>query len=136
MRAIFEGLTDYDPKTLTPVPAVATRWEASNGGRTWTFHLREGAQWSNGEPVIAEDFVRSWRRIVRIGDLAPHTNLLENIEGSDRRSAVAPQQSPAAGKETETKAAPKNDAPFGVEAVSDRVLRVKLRRPDMNFPAL
>ena len=136
VRAIFEGLTDYDPKTLTPVPAVATRWEASNGGRTWTFHLREGAQWSNGEPVIAEDFVRSWRRIVRIGDLAPHTNLLENIEGSDRRSAVAPQQSPAAGKETETKAAPKNDAPFGVEAVSDRVLRVKLRRPDMNFPAL
>jgi len=136
VRAIFEGLTDYDPKTLTPVPAVATRWEASNGGRTWTFHLREGAQWSNGEPVIAEDFVRSWRRIVRIGDLAPHTNLLENIEGSDRRSMVASQQSPAPGKETETRGAAERDAPFGVEALSDRVLRVKLRRPDMNFPAL
>ena len=39
VRAIFEGLTDYDPKTLAPVPGVATRWEPSNGGRTWTFHF-------------------------------------------------------------------------------------------------
>ena len=37
VRAIFEGLTDYDPRTLTPVPAVATRWEPSDGGRIWTF---------------------------------------------------------------------------------------------------
>ena len=125
VRAIFEGLTDYDPKTLAPVPGVATRWEASNGGRTWTFHLRKDAQWSNGEPVTAQDFVRSWRRIVRIGDLAPHTNLLENIEGSERRS-VAPPAPPQ--KATGTR--------FGVEAVSDSVLRVRLRRPDMNFPAL
>jgi ABC-type oligopeptide transport system substrate-binding subunit len=125
VRAIFEGLTDYDPKTLAPVPGVATRWEASNGGRIWTFHLRKDAQWSNGDPVTAQDFVRSWRRIVRIGDLAPHTNLLQNIEGSDRRSAVPP---PPSEKATETR--------FGVEALSDSVLRVRLRRPDMNFPAL
>ena len=130
VRAIFEGLTDYDPKTLAPVPAVATRWEPSNGGRTWTFQLRRDAQWSNGEPVTAQDFVRSWRRIVRIGDLAPHTNLLENIEGSDRRSAIASPQLPSAEKPVA-----KNPR-FGVEAVSDHVLRVRLRRPDMNFPAL
>ncbi|HKO60573.1 MAG TPA: peptide ABC transporter substrate-binding protein, partial [Pyrinomonadaceae bacterium] len=126
VRAIFEGLTDYDPKTLAPVPGVATRWEASNGGRTWTFHLRKDAQWSNGEPVTAQDFVRSWRRIVRIGDLAPHTNLLENIEGSERRSVARPLA--PAEKPTEAR--------FGVEALSDSVLRVRLRRPDMNFPAL
>src|SRR6185436_10729754 len=36
VRAIFEGLTDYDPKSLTPVPAVATSWEASNDGKVWT----------------------------------------------------------------------------------------------------
>lgn len=134
VRAIFEGLTDYDPKTLAPVPGVATSWEASNGGRTWTFHLREDAQWSNGEPVTAEDFVRSWRRIVRIGDLAPHTNLLENIVGSERRSAVASQQS--TNKQTEQREASVRDSQFGVEALSKRVLRVRLRRPDMNFPAL
>jgi ABC-type oligopeptide transport system substrate-binding subunit len=136
VRAIFEGLTDYDPKTLAPVPGVATRWEASNGGRTWTFHLREDAQWSNGEPVTAQDFVRSWRRIIRIGDLAPHTNLLENIEGSERRSPLAPQQSPTSEKATEKTEAAVEGSQFGVEALSERVLRVKLRRPDMNFPAL
>ena len=130
VRAIFEGLTDYDPKTLAPVPAVAMRWEQSNGGRTWTFHLREDAQWTNGEPVTAQDFVRSWARIVRIGDLAPHTNLLQNIEGSERRTPVASAKVPS----TEGPAA--DAARFGVEAVSDHVLRVKLRRPDMNFPAL
>src|SRR5437867_11104627 len=53
VRAIFEGLTDYDSRTLAPVPAVATRWEQSNGGRVWTFFLRADARWSNGEAVTA-----------------------------------------------------------------------------------
>src|SRR6185295_10934598 len=51
VRALFEGLTDYDSKTLAPVPAVATRWESSHDGRVWTFYLRDDARWSNGEKV-------------------------------------------------------------------------------------
>src|SRR6267142_79025 len=103
VRAIFEGLTDYDPRSLTPVPGVATRWETANGGRVWTFYLRADARWSNGEPVTAADFVRSWRRTMRIGDLAPHTELLANIEGARTvipagvpasRSAASPSQNP------------------------------------------
>src|SRR6187401_951536 len=86
VRAIFEGLTDYDPKTLTPVPAAATHWEAENGGRVWTFYLRDDARWSNGEPVTATDFVRSWRRTMKIGELAPHTELLANIQGAIRET--------------------------------------------------
>src|SRR5882672_954212 len=82
VRAIFEGLTDYDPQSLTPIPGVATRWESSNGGRVWTFFLRDDARWSNGEAVTASDFVRSWRRTMKIGELAPHTELLANIEGA------------------------------------------------------
>ncbi len=105
VRAIFEGLTDYDARTLKPVPGVALRWESANGGQVWTFHLRPNARWTNGETVTANDFVRSWKRTLKIGALAPHTDLLANIEG------------PA-------------------EAVSESVLRVRLRRPDMNFPAL
>lgn len=79
VRALFEGLTDYDPRTLQPVPGVATRWESSPDNRTWTFYLREDARWSNGERVTAGDFVRSWERTFRIGPLAPHTQLLGNL---------------------------------------------------------
>ncbi len=149
VRAIFEGLTDYDPRTLTPVPAVATRWEQSSGGRVWTFYLRDDARWSNGDLVTASDFVRSWRRTMRIGELAPHTELLANIEGANIEpsgGAAAPRMpSTAAPSEKQwTSGAVNTERPdpsrgsnrFGVEAVSDRVLRVRLRRPDMNFPAL
>src|SRR6185369_3652406 len=131
VRAIFEGLTDYDPHSLTPVPAVAMRWEASNSGRVWTFYLRDDARWSNGDSVIASDFVRSWRRTMSIGDLAPHTELMANIEGARQEVPAKVIALPASG-------APKPNKPstFGVEAISDRVLRVHLRRPDMNFPAL
>ncbi|MGH9872586.1 MAG: peptide ABC transporter substrate-binding protein [Pyrinomonadaceae bacterium] len=140
VRAIFEGLTDYDPHSLTPVPAVATRWEASNSGRVWTFYLREDARWSNGELVIASDFVRSWRRTMSIGDLAPHTELMSNIEGARQENSarVVASRAPASvadGKSTNNAKANETRA-FGVEAISDRVLRVRLRRPDMNFPAL
>jgi ABC-type oligopeptide transport system substrate-binding subunit len=153
VRAIFEGLTDYDPRSLTPVPAVATRWEPSNGGRVWTFYLRDDARWSNGEPVTASDFVRSWRRTVRIGDLAPHTELLSNIEGARTEnspisrtapvttsSTFVPQaekRAPTEGEGVSRERTTRSDADhLGVEAISDRVLRVRLRRPDMNFPAL
>ncbi len=142
VRAIFEGLTDYDPQTLTPVPAVATKWEASNGGRTWTFYLRDDARWSNGAVVTAEDFVRSWQRTVKLGDLAPHTDLLANIEGAEKKRVVLAAQPPAQPAATRhssssNQAAAREPQPvFGAEALSDRVLRVRLRRPDMNFPAL
>jgi len=131
VRAIFEGLTDYDPRSLTPVPAVATRWEASNGGRVWTFYLRDDARWSNGETVTAGDFVRSWRRTMRIGDLAPHTELLANIQGAATENAPQAPKPPNAAA-----GAAKVSTGFGVEAISDHVLRVSLRRPDLNFPAL
>ena len=153
VRAIFEGLTDYDPRSLAPVPAVATRWEAANGGRVWTFYLRDDARWSNGESVTASDFVRSWRRTVRIGDLAPHTELMANIEGarSENPTGVSASRSPVSTSQTQgattagnavanAKTSSTSNATgataFGVEAVSDHVLRVRLRRPDMNFPAL
>ncbi|MSU24720.1 MAG: peptide ABC transporter substrate-binding protein [Opitutus sp.] len=62
--ALFEGLTAFDEKTSQAVPAVAERWETSADGLTWTFHLRPAARWSNGEPLTADDFVQSWRRML------------------------------------------------------------------------
>lgn len=138
VRALFEGLTDYDPQTLAPIPAVATRWESSHDGRVWTFYLRDNARWSNGEKVTAADFVRSWQRTLKIGPLAPHTELLANIEGA---TTTAPQPaSPAAPEPSQSpeSAASSQAAPpqFGAQALNDHVLRVTLQHADDSFPAL
>jgi oligopeptide transport system substrate-binding protein len=60
---LFEGLTRIDGNGAV-VPGVASTWERSPDGLTWTFHLRPDARWSNGDPVTAEDFVYGWRRTV------------------------------------------------------------------------
>lgn len=81
VRAIFEGLTDTNPKTLEAVPSIAEKWTASSDNKTWTFNLRKDAKWSNGERVTANDFVRSWKRLAEMGKKAAHYKLLRNIVG-------------------------------------------------------
>ena len=60
--ALFEGLVEYDPKTLAPIPAIAEDWHENNDSSEFVFHLRHNARWSNGEPITAGDFVYSIRR--------------------------------------------------------------------------
>ncbi|MDT5159649.1 MAG: oligopeptide transport system substrate-binding protein [Acidobacteriota bacterium] len=162
VRALYEGLTDYEPGTLRPVPAVASRWETANNGQCWTFHLREGARWTNGDPVTAQDFVRSWQRTLRLGERAPHANLLANIEGaqagvSESARAERRQDSEHAERRQESERAEQRQGSaraeqelgrslrsqqipspptLGVVALDARTLRVTLQRADMNFPAL
>lgn len=81
VRAIYEGLTELDPRTLEERPAVAEKWTSSEDERTWTFHLRSTARWSNGDPVTSEDFVRSWKRLADLGQKAAHHELLDNFAG-------------------------------------------------------
>jgi len=61
MMALFDGLTEYDPKTAQPIPALATSWEPNADNSVFTFHLRN-ARWSDGTPITADDFVYSVRR--------------------------------------------------------------------------
>ncbi|MBX3376100.1 MAG: peptide ABC transporter substrate-binding protein [Phycisphaeraceae bacterium] len=63
-RLLFEGLVKNDTFTweFRIVPALAERWEVSPDKRTYTFHLRDNAKWSNGEPVTVHDVVYAWRR--------------------------------------------------------------------------
>jgi oligopeptide transport system substrate-binding protein len=61
--ALYEGLTVYDPKDLSVKPGVAEKWEVSDDGTVYTFHLRP-AKWSNGDPVTAQDFEWSWKRVL------------------------------------------------------------------------
>ena len=62
LRALLEGLVSEDPVDLHPVPGVAERWDISPDGKIYTFHLRANAKWSNGDPVTATDFIRSYKR--------------------------------------------------------------------------
>ncbi|MGE9550102.1 peptide ABC transporter substrate-binding protein [Erwinia amylovora] len=62
IRDLFEGLTNQDAQGNI-VPGVATQWQTTDN-KTWIFTLRKDARWSNGEPVTANDFVYSWRRLV------------------------------------------------------------------------
>ena len=66
-NALFEGLVSQDPRDLHPIPGVAESWDLTDGGRTYTFHLRHNAKWSNGDPVTAQDFLWSNQRILQPG---------------------------------------------------------------------
>jgi oligopeptide transport system substrate-binding protein len=63
ITALLEGLVTYS-ETGDIAPGVAERWEISDDGLTYTFHLRADAKWSNGEPVTAQDFANSFKRIL------------------------------------------------------------------------
>jgi peptide/nickel transport system substrate-binding protein len=54
-RMMYEFLTTYDQKTAAPVPALADKWSHSADGLTWTYHIRDGVKWSDGQPVTAKD---------------------------------------------------------------------------------
>lgn len=166
VRAVYEGLTETDPATLTEVPAAAESWSSSDDHRVWTFKLRKNARWSNGRHVTAGDFVRSWKRLVKLGDKVQHRNLLSNIVGVPKRAADPaaplypgdnPNQSPANAQtqlaansnarppqappaNTDSAAQPSvplaETQPFGVIADDDITLKVSLVLPDKEFPRL
>lgn len=81
--AIYEGLvrTDVFSHEFAKVPGVAERWEVSEDGRTWTFHLRSNAKWSNGAPLTAQDFVYSWRRAMLPDLVGDYAKLFTLIDG-------------------------------------------------------
>jgi oligopeptide transport system substrate-binding protein len=60
--AIYDGLVEYHPKTMEPIPAIAESWEIGTDGTEYLFHLRKNARFSNGEPITARDFVYTFRR--------------------------------------------------------------------------
>lgn len=60
--ALYDGLVEYHPKTLQPMPALAERWDVNNDSSEFVFHLRKNGRWSNGEGINAHDFVYSLRR--------------------------------------------------------------------------
>ncbi len=83
ISALLEGLTAEDPVTLEPVPGAAERWEVSDDGRRYTFHLWPDGRWSNGDPVTAADFVFAYRRILTPALGAPYAYMLHGIVNAE-----------------------------------------------------
>ncbi|MDQ0217368.1 peptide ABC transporter substrate-binding protein [Peribacillus cavernae] len=63
LNNIMEGLTRLS-KNHEPEAAMAEKWEVSEDGKTYTFHIRDSAKWSNGDDVTANDFVYAWKRML------------------------------------------------------------------------
>ncbi|HRQ72475.1 MAG TPA: peptide ABC transporter substrate-binding protein [Phycisphaerales bacterium] len=146
-RLLFEGLAANDVFTdgYDPIPAAAERWDISEDGREYVFHLRPTAKWSNGEPLRAGDFVFAWRRAILPDTAADYSGLFMFIEGAQdfadwradalaefARSRPANQGTAAraqAARDLWAETERRFDEVVGVRAVDDRTLVVRLDRP-------
>ncbi|MES2695876.1 MAG: peptide ABC transporter substrate-binding protein [Verrucomicrobiota bacterium] len=117
--ALFEGLTVLDERTTAPLPAAAESWTTSPDGLTWTFRLREGLKWSNGDALVADDFVQSWRRILSPTFAADNAWYLFALKGAEAYNS----------KKAEASA-------LGFTAPDPRTLVLTLERPTPYLAAL
>lgn len=116
-----DGLTQMDSDGQA-VPAIAESWETSDDGLSWTFHLRNDAKWSNGDPVTAADFVFAWQRAVDPDVASEYAYMLSDI-GQVKNAA-------------EIIAGTMDKSELGVTAVDDYTLQVELNAPVSYFTSL
>ena len=109
IRDLLEGLVNQDADGNV-IPGVATSWETKDN-KTFTFHLRKDAKWSNGDPVTAEDFVYSFKRAVDPATASPYAWYLEMTTMANAADIIA-------GK--------KDKSTLGVKAIDDFTFQVKL----------
>jgi oligopeptide transport system substrate-binding protein len=115
LRDLFEGLVMQDQKADV-IPGAAESWTVSDDGLVYTFKLRQGATWSDGSPVTAEDFVYSFRRLEDPATGAEYASMLYVIKN---------------GEEVNTgKAKPEE---MGVKAIDASTLEVTLKAPTPYF---
>ena len=119
-RNLFEGLMNQD-ETGVPVPGVATGYEVSEDGLTWTFALRPEAKWSNGEPVTAGDFVYAWQRAVDPATASPYAWFIELMQVEGASAIIAGESAPDT---------------LGVEATGDNTFVVHLTTPVPYLPGM
>jgi len=80
LRDLGEGLVGYSADGEL-MPAAATSWDVSDDGLTYTFHLRDDAKWSNGDPVVAAHFVAGVERLVDPETAAFYAEFLSDVSG-------------------------------------------------------
>ncbi|QEY25466.1 ABC transporter substrate-binding protein [Neisseria zalophi] len=116
LRQMLVGLTTTDNDGNT-VAGMAEKWESADN-KVWTFHLRD-AQWSNGDPVTADDFVYSMRRLTDPATASPYASYLADAKVANAAAII------------EGKAKPET---LGVKALDPKTLEITLTEPVPYFP--
>ena len=111
LRDVFEGLTAVGPDG-SAVPAAATSWTVTPDGLEYTFQLRDGLRWSNGDRLVAGDYVAGMRRLVDPATASPYAQILEPVVNA---TAITRGEKPA--------------SELGVTAPDDRTVVIRLRNP-------
>lgn len=119
VSALMEGLVDFDPKDLHPVPGLAESWDIAPDQMLYTFHLRP-AKWSNGDPITAQDFVKSYHRALAPTLASEYAYMLFVVKNAEEFNT---------GKL-------KNFDEVGFKAVDARTLQIQLRAPTPYFLSL
>ncbi|WP_419205891.1 ABC transporter substrate-binding protein [Photobacterium leiognathi] len=119
IRDLLEGLVNQDSKGNL-VPGAAKSWETEDY-KTWTFHIRDDAKWSNGDPVTAEDFVYTWRRLADPKTASPYASYIQMTTMANAEDIIAGKKAP------ET---------LGVEAIDSKTLKVTLDKPVSYFASM
>ena len=114
---LYEGLVKYDPTTGEAKPALAQSWDVNSDATVFTFHLKPGTKFSDGQEVTADDFVYAWTRALSPAMASPTA---QEILGQIKGAADL-----AAGK---------TDKLAGVKAVDKDTLKVTLKSPMAEFP--
>lgn len=82
-QSIFEGLVNLGADGTTLLPGAAEKWDVSPDGRLYTFHLRPGQKWSNGDPLTSADFLYSFRRVLEPTLGAELSNYADWVVGAE-----------------------------------------------------
>ena len=93
----WDLLVNFSPEDLSPAPGIAESWDISEDRKTITFHLVEGAKWSDGEPITSEDVKWSFETLGEEGDLfTNYTSNVTSIETPDDETVVIKTRRPDA----------------------------------------
>jgi ABC-type oligopeptide transport system substrate-binding subunit len=116
---IWAGLLTYNAD-LTPIPDWAEKWEANDDASVWTFYLRKDNKgFSNGDPVTADTFIYSWKRLLKPETKGAYASILFDIKGAEDINLNS------ADPDT-----------LGVKAIDDWTLEVTMVGPRGIFPVI
>ncbi len=114
---IFSGLVGESAEDNSPLPEMAESWKISADGKMYTFTMRSGAIWTNGDPVTASDFVQSWERVLSPKLASEYAYILFQVKNAREFNE---------GKVTDF-------SKVGVKATDPRTLVVELNNPTPYF---